>query len=51
MHAPCEAPAYYENLNSHIQDKNRRLFGGMVTAIDDAMQVGQPDRDARHFQA
>lgn len=39
VHAPCEAPAYYENLNSHIQDKNRRLFGGMVTAIDDAMQA------------
>jgi arylsulfatase A-like enzyme len=37
VHAPCEAPDYYVNQNSHIASKSRRNFAGMVSALDDSL--------------
>lgn len=33
-----QAPDYYINQQSHIKNMNRRTFGGMVGALDDAVR-------------
>ncbi|CAC5379756.1 ARSB [Mytilus coruscus] len=37
VHEPIEVPQIYENMYSHIKNKGRRQFSGMVTALDDAI--------------
>ena len=37
VHFPLEAPQHYIDMYSHISDKNRRIYSGMVTAMDDAI--------------
>ena len=37
VHFPLQAPQSYIDMYSHIQDKNRRIYSGMVTAMDDAI--------------
>ncbi|ESP00927.1 hypothetical protein LOTGIDRAFT_225566 [Lottia gigantea] len=37
VHAPLEVPKRFEEMYSHIQDKNRRLYSGMVSALDEGV--------------
>ncbi|OWF53589.1 arylsulfatase B-like [Mizuhopecten yessoensis] len=37
VHEPIMVPVEYENMYKHIQNKGRRQFSGMVTAMDDAI--------------
>ncbi|XP_070200208.1 arylsulfatase B-like [Littorina saxatilis] len=36
VHAPLEVPKRFENMYSHIQTKDRRIYCGMVSALDEA---------------
>nr|KAG5699422.1 hypothetical protein BaRGS_016268 [Batillaria attramentaria] len=36
VHAPLEVPKRFEDLYSHIQTKDRRIYCGMVSALDEA---------------
>lgn len=36
-HSPIMAPDHYLRRNSHIDDENRRIFAGMMTAVDDGV--------------
>eukprot|EP00756_Hemistasia_phaeocysticola_P024161 Hpha_TRINITY_DN15933_c0_g1::TRINITY_DN15933_c0_g1_i1::g.72909::m.72909/K01135/ARSB; arylsulfatase B len=47
VHGPLEAPDSYIAKYANIQDKSRRKYAGMVSALDDAVgQVVQSFRDA-----
>lgn len=37
VHAPMQAPASYVEPFSYIKDHNRRIYGGMVAALDEAV--------------
>lgn len=37
VHTPLQVPRKYENLYSHIQNKDRRTYNGMVTAMDQSI--------------
>ena len=37
VHFPLQVPQKYIDLYPHVQDKNRRIFSGMVTAMDDVI--------------
>lgn len=37
VHSPMQAPEEYVKPFSHIKDKNRRIYGGMVSAMDEAI--------------
>ena len=37
VHAPCEAPDNYLDINAHIQDHGRRGLAGMMSALDDQL--------------
>ena len=36
-HAPLQVPKQYEDMYSHIENRDRRIYSGMVTALDDAI--------------
>lgn len=37
VHSPLQVPKKYSNQYSHIKNKNRRIYSGMITAMDDAV--------------
>ncbi|GFO42305.1 arylsulfatase b [Plakobranchus ocellatus] len=37
VHEPLEVPEHYYNLYPNVKTKGRRIFSGMVTALDDAV--------------
>ncbi|XP_035210011.1 arylsulfatase B-like [Stegodyphus dumicola] len=37
VHSPLQVPKIYEEKYSHIRNKERRIYSGMVTALDDAI--------------
>ncbi|XP_064601366.1 arylsulfatase B-like [Liolophura sinensis] len=37
VHAPLQVPKKYENMYAHIHNYKRRVFSGMVTAMDEAV--------------
>ncbi|KAK3596803.1 hypothetical protein CHS0354_036643 [Potamilus streckersoni] len=37
VHAPLEVPERFEKIYAHIKDKDRRLYCGMVSALDEAV--------------
>ena len=37
VHGPLQVPKYYSNRFSHIHDYRRRIFAGMVSAVDDSV--------------
>ncbi|EDO30829.1 predicted protein, partial [Nematostella vectensis] len=37
VHAPREAPMRFVNMYNHIKNKKRRLYAGMVSAVDEAI--------------
>ncbi|XP_013414346.1 arylsulfatase B isoform X1 [Lingula anatina] len=37
VHSPLQVPKKFEALYAHIQDHDRRVYSGMVTAMDDAI--------------
>ena len=41
VHSPRQAPAHYvDPYNASIKDKNRRVFAGMVSAVDEGVRGG-----------
>ena len=34
VHSPMQVPKQYEDMYSHIQDRNRRIYAGMVTGME-----------------
>ena len=34
VHSPMQVPKHYEDMYSHIQDRNRRIYAGMVTGME-----------------
>lgn len=47
-HSPLQVPRRYEQLYSHIKSKERRVYSGMVTAIDEAVgQIMQSLRETK----
>ncbi|ESO96307.1 hypothetical protein LOTGIDRAFT_176607, partial [Lottia gigantea] len=38
VHFPVEVPKQYENMYSHIKDNDRRIYSGMVSAMDEAFK-------------
>ncbi|RUS83225.1 hypothetical protein EGW08_009036 [Elysia chlorotica] len=36
-HSPLQVPSKYEQLYSHIKSRERRIYSGMVTALDEAV--------------
>ena len=38
VHDPMQAPDEYIELHSHIQDEQRRIYAGMVTAMDETVK-------------
>ncbi|XP_055926476.1 arylsulfatase B-like isoform X2 [Argiope bruennichi] len=47
VHFPLQVPKEYEDKYSHIKNKERRIFSGMVTAMDDA--IGSLVADMKRF--
>ncbi|KAL4224867.1 hypothetical protein ACF0H5_015563 [Mactra antiquata] len=39
VHSPLQVPKKYSNQYSHIGNKNRRIYSGMITAMDDAVSL------------
>lgn len=37
VHFPLQAPQKYIDMYTHVKDQNRRVFSGMVTAMDDVV--------------
>ncbi|KAK6191760.1 hypothetical protein SNE40_003362 [Patella caerulea] len=37
VHAPLQVPKRFEDMYSNINDKNRRIYSGMVSALDEAV--------------
>jgi len=37
VHAPLQVPELYENMYRNIADRNRRIFSGMVSAMDEGI--------------
>ena len=36
-HRPLQAPQRYIDMYSNVKDENRKIYSGMVTAVDDAI--------------
>ncbi|GFS68664.1 arylsulfatase B [Nephila pilipes] len=47
VHSPLQVPKIYEDKYSHITNKERRIFSGMVTAMDEA--VGSLVTDMKRY--
>lgn len=37
VHSPLEVPKKYENMYKNVKNRDRRIFSGMVTALDEAI--------------